>query len=124
MLVTKAGPATICEACLAGLPIILSGAVPGQEDGNIEYVVRSGAGVYAPGPARVAEAVGAWLAAGPERLAAHSAKARTLGQPNAAFEIAEEIHAQAQTPPIRTHFHTRRSARPRLRPTPEDGWVY
>jgi 1,2-diacylglycerol 3-beta-galactosyltransferase len=61
MLVTKAGPATICEACIAGLPMVISSAVPGQEEGNIAYVVQNHAGLYAPGADRVADAVANWL---------------------------------------------------------------
>src|SRR5690606_34969262 len=104
ILVTKAGPATICEACIAGLPIVLSGAVPGQEDGNVTYVVENGAGVYAPGPVRVADTLAAWVAEGPAALAERAANAKALGRPNAAAEIAEEIHVQAQRAPIRTHL--------------------
>lgn len=124
ILVTKAGPATICEACIAGLPIVLSGAVPGQEDGNVSYVVENGAGVYAPGPVPVADTLAAWLAEGPAALAERAARAKALGRPNAAAEIAEEIHVQAQRAPIRTHLGARsKGADPTLRPTPEDNWV-
>lgn len=124
ILVTKAGPATICEACAAGLPMVLSGAVPGQEDGNVAYVVENGAGVYAPSPSLVAQMVDAWLAAGPQRLADIGRCARALAQPDAAWRIAEEIHQQAQKPPVRTRFRVRGTTRqPCLQQTPEDGWV-
>ena len=124
ILVTKAGPATICEACIAGLPIVLSGAVPGQEDGNVTYVVANGAGVYAPGPVPVADTLAAWLAEGPAALAERAARAKALGRPNAAWEIAEEIHVQAQRAPIRTRLDARsKGPEPTLRPTPEDNWV-
>ncbi|MBL8121064.1 MAG: galactosyldiacylglycerol synthase, partial [Anaerolineae bacterium] len=46
ILVTKAGPATISEACIAGLPQILYDAIPGQETGNVEFVVQNNAGVF------------------------------------------------------------------------------
>jgi 1,2-diacylglycerol 3-beta-galactosyltransferase len=124
ILVTKAGPATICEACIAGLPIVLSSAVPGQEDGNITYVVENGAGAYAPSARQVGETVGAWLAEGKSRLAHLSEKARRLGRPGAVWEIAEEIHAQAQLSPARTRFGSHRNGhQPPVDCTPEDGWV-
>jgi 1,2-diacylglycerol 3-beta-galactosyltransferase len=124
ILVTKAGPATICEACIAGLPIVLSGAVPGQEDGNITYVVDNGAGTYAPGAHAVGDTVSEWLVEGPDRLARLSENALRLGLPRAVWEIAEEIHAQAQIPPIRTRFGVHRNGhQPLLDHTPEDGWV-
>ena len=69
VLVTKAGPGTISEACISGLPIILYSKVPGQEDGNVDYVVNEGAGVWAPAtgtggchPAILAEGAGIALA--------------------------------------------------------------
>jgi 1,2-diacylglycerol 3-beta-galactosyltransferase len=110
ILVTKAGPATICEACIAGLPMVISSAVPGQEEGNIAYVVDNHAGVYAPGAARVADAVSAWLGEGAGGLADRSRRARTLGQPDAVWAVAEEIHCQAQKAPLRTRFQ---AAQPR-----------
>ncbi len=98
VLVTKAGPTTIGEACTVGVPMVLSSAIPGQEDGNVRFVVEGGAGVYAPGAQRVAEAVAAWLAEGQEALAARAARARALGWPKAVWQIAEELHRQAQRP--------------------------
>ncbi|HEX3054027.1 MAG TPA: glycosyltransferase [Aggregatilineaceae bacterium] len=121
ILVTKAGPGTICEACIAGVPLILSSFVPGQEDGNVTHVVENNAGVYAPGGVNVAETISQWLDEGSEGLAARSASARALGRPNAVWEIAEEIHLQAQKPPVRTRYHAEHQ--PHLGHTPEDGWV-
>jgi len=40
ILVTKAGPGTIAEALNAHLPIILYARLPGQEDGNLTFVVE------------------------------------------------------------------------------------
>ncbi len=48
VLVTKAGPGTISELLNAGLPMILYSRLPGQEDGNVTYVVSEGAGLWAP----------------------------------------------------------------------------
>jgi len=62
ILVTKAGPATISEAFVVGLPVILSDMIPGQEVGNVQYVVENGAGVFARQPRKVAQVVAEWLA--------------------------------------------------------------
>lgn len=123
ILITKAGPATIGEACVAGLPMILSGAIPGQEAGNVSYVVENGAGVFAPQPAHVAEIAAEWLSADPDALARRAAQARALARPDAAYVIAEEIHRQAHRPPLRTPLADRLRSRPGLRPSPEDGWL-
>jgi 1,2-diacylglycerol 3-beta-galactosyltransferase len=40
VLVTKAGPNTLAEAFIAGLPLVLYAAIPGQEEGNILHVVK------------------------------------------------------------------------------------
>lgn len=39
VIITKAGPGTIAEALISGLPILLNGNIPCQEEGNIPYVV-------------------------------------------------------------------------------------
>jgi 1,2-diacylglycerol 3-beta-galactosyltransferase len=54
LLVTKAGPGTISEALNAHLPLVLYSRLPGQEEGNVDYVVESGTGFWAPGPERSA----------------------------------------------------------------------
>lgn len=58
LLVTKAGPGTIAEAMIRGLPVILSSFLPGQEAGNVPYVVDGGFGVYTGNkPLKIAAAV-------------------------------------------------------------------
>ncbi len=103
VLVSKAGPATICEACIAGLPMILYDAIPGQETGNVEYVVTNEAGVFAPSSREVADVARMWIAEGAVGLRWRSENARRLGRPNAVWEIAEEVWVQAQQPPVPTN---------------------
>jgi 1,2-diacylglycerol 3-beta-galactosyltransferase len=91
LIVTKAGPSSVMEAINAGLPIVLSGALPGQEEGNVRFVVENGAGLWAPGAEKVARAVRQLVSGGPEALAQAAANARRLARPTAAMEIAEEI---------------------------------
>lgn len=90
-VVTKAGPGTIAEALISGLPIVLSGFIPGQEEGNIPYVVENGVGEYSADPVAIARIVARWF--GPERqkLAEMAAKAKSMGHPQATFEIARSI---------------------------------
>ena len=87
ILVTKAGPGTICEAFIAELPIILYSRMPGQEDGNVSFVVDEGAGVWAPEPDSVVNALRRWLEHPQERLEA-AATCRRLARPQAARQIA------------------------------------
>ncbi len=87
ILVTKAGPGTICEALNAGLPMILYSRLPGQEDGNIQYVVEEGAGVWAPEPEQIVDALRTWLES-PEKLTQTSANCQRLARPQASHQIA------------------------------------
>lgn len=103
ILVSKAGPATISEACMAGVPLVLYDAIPGQESGNVDYVTQNGVGVFAPSPGAVAETLAEWLGEGSAALKRRSENARRLGRPNAVFEIAEEVWQYAQHGPISTN---------------------
>lgn len=103
ILVTKAGPATISEACIAGLPLILSDAIPGQETGNVDLVVENDAGVFAPSPEAVAQAVSDWMGEGEAGLKRRSEMALRLAYPDAVWQIVDEVWAAAQQPPIPTN---------------------
>ena len=100
ILVTKAGPATISEACVAGLPMIISGAIPGQEEGNVDYVVKNNIGVYAPSPHQVAETVMRWFTADPAELERRANRAKAVARPDAVWEIVDEIYEHAQRAPV------------------------
>ncbi|MBE0699350.1 MAG: galactosyldiacylglycerol synthase, partial [Anaerolineaceae bacterium] len=93
ILVSKAGPGTISEAFIAGLPVILYSRLPGQEDGNVGYVVDNFAGVWAPRPDAVVTAMRYWLDHPDQRRKAMDACLR-LARPQAAREIAHLLAAQ------------------------------
>ena len=96
VLITKAGPATITEAAVLGLPIVMNTAIKYQESPNVEFVVKHGAGVYAPGPKKTAECV-AHLLETDGALEALSRGARTIAQPDAIWKIADQITALLPT---------------------------
>lgn len=91
LIVTKAGPSSVIEAINAGLPIVLSSALPGQEDGNVRFVVDNGAGLWAPGPQKVVAAVKELLQGGSEKLEDAANNARRIARPTAALDIADEL---------------------------------
>lgn len=93
ILVTKAGPGTISEALIAGLPIIIYSRLPGQEDGNVFYVVNHKAGVWAPHPERVVAAIQEWILDPPKRRKAVEA-CLAIAKPDAAVKIAGIIAEQ------------------------------
>lgn len=95
VLITKAGPGTISEAFIAGLPLILYSKMPGQEDGNIGYVVNQGAGIWAPHPDQMVESLRNWIA-NPNDLKTVSNRSKQLAKPNASREIAKVLEKQVR----------------------------
>lgn len=100
ILVTKAGPSTICESAIAGLPMIIYDYIPGQEDGNVTYVIDNRAGIYAPTSDAVAAGVSSWLTNDGVLLNQFAAGARAIARPRAVFDIAEEVWGQANRPRV------------------------
>ena len=93
VLVTKAGPGTISEALNAHLPIILYTRLPGQEDGNVNYVVTKGAGGWAPSPGQVVDTLTEWVQHPEERERVVEA-CRQAARPQAARIIAHILAAR------------------------------
>jgi 1,2-diacylglycerol 3-beta-galactosyltransferase len=90
VVVTKAGPGTIAEAACCGAPLILTTHVPGQEQGNAQFVAEAGAGRYAPTIRRLVAQV-TELRADPAALETMRAASARLGRPTAAMDIATLI---------------------------------
>ena len=91
VIITKAGPGTISEAIVCGLPILLSGFLPGQETGNVTFVEQNGLGVLRKNPADIVTTLRQWLAPGNNTLEQFASRARELARPNAAIEIATAL---------------------------------
>ena len=87
--VTKAGPGAIVEALATGLPLIITGYLPGQETPNVDFVVGSGFGMYAPRVDDIVEEVRV-LAEGGPTWQSMSRRAREFSHPYASQDIARE----------------------------------
>eukprot|EP00184_Porphyridium_aerugineum_P004701 CAMPEP_0184698566 /NCGR_PEP_ID=MMETSP0313-20130426/5147_1 /TAXON_ID=2792 /ORGANISM="Porphyridium aerugineum, Strain SAG 1380-2" /LENGTH=673 /DNA_ID=CAMNT_0027157529 /DNA_START=372 /DNA_END=2393 /DNA_ORIENTATION=- len=94
IIITKAGPGTIAEALICGLPIILSSFLPGQEEGNVRFVVNNELGAYSDQPEEISQIVCGWLA-DPESLAAMRNRVKQFGRPRATQEIARDAWSVA-----------------------------
>ncbi|GFZ03378.1 Monogalactosyldiacylglycerol synthase [Actinidia chinensis var. chinensis] len=94
-IITKAGPGTIAEALIRGLPIILNDYIPGQEKGNVPYVVDNGAGVFTRSPKETARLVAEWFSTKADELKRMSENSLKLAQPEAVFDIVKDIHELA-----------------------------
>jgi 1,2-diacylglycerol 3-beta-galactosyltransferase len=94
LIVTKAGPGTIAEASIRGLPMALYGYIPGQEAANVDHVVDAGAGFFEPDAERLGAEVARLVTTDHERLRAMAAHARALGRARATHDIVASILAR------------------------------
>ena len=93
LLVTKAGGLTLAEAFCCGVPTVVHDVLAGQEAGNLEYVRRCQAVVYAPDAAALTRLV-AELHDDPDRRAALADRGASLARPLAAHQIAHALLAR------------------------------
>ncbi|HLI09259.1 MAG TPA: glycosyltransferase [Ktedonobacteraceae bacterium] len=91
VIVTKAGPGTINEALTCGLPIILSGYVPGQEEGNVDFVVQHNVGMLAEDSQALVNELRKLVKPGSTILRKRLENAQCIRRPEASFDIARCI---------------------------------
>ncbi len=96
VVVSKAGPGTIAEALCCGLPLLLVWYLPGQERGNVEWVVDIGAGRYVPRDEQLVDAVAELSAPGSGALATMRAAVTAAARPDATRRIAGLIASMAE----------------------------
>ena len=89
LLISKAGPGTLAEAACLGVPVLITGFVPGQEEGNVAWTVQHGAGRFEENSDQIAALVADWLRPGDPSLGQMAARARAIARPDASSEIAE-----------------------------------
>lgn len=103
LLVTKGGPGTIIEGCVAGLPILIFDYLPGQEIGNVRFVEDRDLGGLARSPDELARRAREILA-DPARRARIREEGMAAGHPDSAHVIADgllEMLGHAPTPSAR-----------------------
>jgi 1,2-diacylglycerol 3-beta-galactosyltransferase len=96
-VVCKAGGLVVTESLACGQPLILYEALPGQEVGNVKYVVENGAGTWSPGPIGVLATAYQWLAGDQGELKKCRRAAKHIGKARAAYDIAEKVMRQLET---------------------------
>ena len=89
LMVTKAGPGAIAEALATGLPLIITGFLPGQESPNVDFVVESGIGAFAPKEEDLLDEVRVMAEGGPT-WREMSRRAEEMAHPYASSDIARE----------------------------------
>jgi len=90
VLVTKAGGLTLAEAFCCRMPVVIHDLLPGQEAGNLEYVLAQDAVVYAPTPTGLVRSV-AQLANDRNRRAALAECGARLARPHATPQIVANL---------------------------------
>jgi UDP-N-acetylglucosamine:LPS N-acetylglucosamine transferase len=92
ILISKAGPGTISESASLSLPIMLTSFLPGQEEGNVDFVINADFGKYCDvaDPTGIAEEVCIWLQ-DENKMKTMSINAKAYGNPHAARDIARCI---------------------------------
>jgi 1,2-diacylglycerol 3-beta-galactosyltransferase len=91
LLITKSGPSTISEALCCGLPMLISGGLRGQEEGNAEWVAGTGAALLTPTTETVVAAVRDLVQDGNQRLLQMGHQARRAARPRAAANVARSV---------------------------------
>jgi processive 1,2-diacylglycerol beta-glucosyltransferase len=105
IVVAKAGGMTVSESLVMGKPLVISAAIPGQEERNVQAVLEAGAGVWAPTPEEVRWRVGNILS-DPAEARRLSKAARAMACPSAAADIVDDVTEELLTPQIaRPRFH-------------------
>lgn len=90
-IISKAGPGTISESMVCGLPIVLNGYIPGQEAGNVPYVLNNKIGAYSEEPRGIAAIIGRWFGQGAAERETMAARSVQLSKPCATFDIVTDI---------------------------------
>lgn len=89
LVVCKAGGLILSESLAAGLPLLMTERIPGQESGNADLVIRKGAGVMAETPEKLVEEFAHMMQDQGRGLAERAGHARSIGKPQAAQHIVQ-----------------------------------
>src|SRR5439155_18762517 len=95
LVVTKAGPGAIAEALATEVPLVVTGYLPGQETPNVDFVMESGIGLYAPRSEQLLEGVQRLLAGDGAEVRQMAENAAEIAHPYASLDIGRECLALA-----------------------------
>ena len=91
ILLTKAGGLILSEGLAAGLPIIIIHYLPGQEEGNVRYVLSFQAGAQPANPEETLALLNYWLDGDKSALHLVTQAAQRIGKPKAASFVAKTL---------------------------------
>lgn len=90
LMVSKAGGLTVSEALAVGLPMLVVRPTPGQEDGNTDFLLEQGAGIYVQDEERLPLVITGLLRA-PDRIYGMAQAAQKAAKPDAADQIIQAV---------------------------------
>lgn len=89
IIVTKAGPGSIAEAMALDLPMIINYWLPGQEEGNVDFVKKNKLGIVATTPGEIISAIKKLMQ--PKEFKEYQARIKKHKKPNASYDIMQKI---------------------------------
>ena len=89
LIISKAGGLIVTESLGSGLPLMLVHVLPGQERGNVDYVLGHNAGAQCETPEDTLKTLTNWLANDLKALREIAENAESAGNADAAVRIAE-----------------------------------
>jgi processive 1,2-diacylglycerol beta-glucosyltransferase len=87
LLITKPGGMTVSEALVKGLPIFIISPIPGQEEGNASFLIKSGVASKIVNSNHLVDVL-SQAANNPDTLNAMRENSKFLGKPHSASDIA------------------------------------
>jgi len=94
LIISKPGGMTTAETLCKGLPMIIYQPIPGQEEGNTNYLVKARAAVRADSSSEIESILKRLFIENSEELLDLQRSAQTISRPRAAEEIAHYIVTQ------------------------------
>lgn len=91
VLFTRASPNTMMEAVMCNVPLVITGSLPGQEEGNPEFARKHGLGVVCTQTSELKQVVGSLLADGAALLNKIKRSQYEYRNPQSAASIVEFI---------------------------------
>ena len=95
LVIARGSPNTLMEAVVLGVPLVITGSLPGQEADNPAVMVSHNLGVVCENPSTMPSIVGALMADGGKRLKEIRAAQRAYRNLDNATNIARLIHDAA-----------------------------
>src|SRR3989338_2714507 len=97
LIFSKAGGLTVSECLALGLPMIINKVIPGQEEDNVNFLVRKGAGIKVNNFSEIVKSVNQ-LIINPTKIQKMKKAAKSLDRPKSAEALADFVYKRISKP--------------------------